>query len=600
MTIKRMLKLGVAVAGALSMSCCAGAVWAQGPTPGGSSQPIVTYAAQGWSDADRDIFYTTSQGSRILPYAWFNALRRLDVDQPFAGDQLQRYGYLPYPTSKTNPFGLPIGFVVDGEGSSGDIGMTCAACHTAQLEYQKDGQSFALRIDGAPANADFQQFLSDLTQAASKTLEQGDRFTSFAHKVLGSGYTDVKAAQLKMDFGAWVAKFKGFMDASLPTLAWGPGRLDAFGMIFNRVTGLDLDIPANIKVADAPVSYPFLWNASRQDHTQWPGTVPNGLYIQALGRNTGEVFGVFATFSPKLILPGLASYQTTSADFDGLETLEEEIVKLKPPPWPRDVFPIDDNLVTRGKTIFADNCHSCHEEPQGAQIWPTPVKDVGTDPKMAINAGAVASSGLLAGTPMPPPPLFATLPNPAKSADILANAVVGTLLDHTFESGVWRAIQHDLGELLPNVPEARQEGLNPAIKNLLARNVASQQLLISAMKNQLSNFYRKPATADADAAYESRVLHGIWATAPYLHNGSVPNLWELLTPPAQRKPTFTVGSRVFDAKNVGYVTDSSPFSNATFQTDPSNTNGNGNNGHNYGTSLSEDDRWALIEYLKTF
>jgi hypothetical protein len=61
-----------------------------------------------------------------------------------------------------------------------------------------------------------------------------------------------------------------------------------------------------------------------------------------------------------------------------------------------------------------------------------------------------------------------------------------------------------------------------------------------------------------------------------------------------------VGSRVFDAKNVGYVTDSSPFSNATFQTDPSNTNGNGNNGHNYGTSLSEDDRWALIEYLKTF
>jgi hypothetical protein len=41
--------------------------------------------------------------------------------------------------------------------------------------------------------------------------------------------------------------------------------------------------------------------------------------------------------------------------------------------------------------------------------------------------------------------------------------------------------------------------------------------------------YRKPASADPGAAYEARVLSGIWAAVPYLHNGSVPNLWELLT-----------------------------------------------------------------------
>jgi hypothetical protein len=363
-----------------------GACAAQQSPAGSPSQPIITYAAQNWSAADRDAFYTTSQGSRMMPYAWFKALRHLDVNQPFAADQLQRYGYLPYPTSKTNPFGLPIGFVVDGDATSGDLGMTCAACHTAQLEYQKGGQTYALRLDGAPANADFQQFLLDLTAAADATLNQSDRFTTFAHDVLGSGYSTSKAAQLKIDFGAWVKNFKGFMDASLPKSPWGPGRLDAFGMIFNRVAGLDLNIPSNLKVADAPVRYPFLWNASRQDHTQWPGTVPNGLYIQALGRNTGEVFGVFATFSPKLLVPSLGvtppliSYKTTSAAFDGLETLEEEIVKLQPPPWPRDVFPIDDGLAARGKTLFDDNCKTCHEEPQGVRIWPTPVKAVGTDP----------------------------------------------------------------------------------------------------------------------------------------------------------------------------------------------------------------------------
>ena len=95
------------------------------------------------------------------------------------------------------------------------------------------------------------------------------------------------------------------------------------------------------------------------------------------------------------------------------------------------------------------------------------------------------------------------------------------------------------------------------------------------------------------------MLSGIWATAPYLHNGSVPNLWELLKPPKQRMSSFMVGSRVFDPKNVGFATDKSPLKNANFVTDPNNTNGNGNGGHEYGTSLTEDERWAIVEYLKT-
>src|SRR3954469_19078113 len=70
----------------------------------------LTYAAQGWSVADRETFYTTSQGSRMIPLAWFKALRRHDVDEPFAADQLKRYGYIPN-GSPGNTNGLPIGFV---------------------------------------------------------------------------------------------------------------------------------------------------------------------------------------------------------------------------------------------------------------------------------------------------------------------------------------------------------------------------------------------------------------------------------------------------------------------------------------------------------
>jgi hypothetical protein len=93
------------------------------PTGGGS--PDLAHAEQGWSEADRNTFYTTSQGSHMMPYAWFKALRRTDIDQPFAGDQLRRYGYLPNSVSASNPEGLPVGFVIDGV--SGQVGMTCAA-----------------------------------------------------------------------------------------------------------------------------------------------------------------------------------------------------------------------------------------------------------------------------------------------------------------------------------------------------------------------------------------------------------------------------------------------------------------------------------------
>src|SRR5262245_14454315 len=145
--------------------------WAQQGEAGGSTAAEVTYAAQGWSPADRDTFYTTSQGPHMMPYAWFKALRRLDVDEPFAADKLQRYGYLGNNVSAGNPEGLPVGFVIDGAVASGQLGMTCAACHTAQLEYKKDGVTRALRLDGAPANADFQQFLTDLLAAARATAD---------------------------------------------------------------------------------------------------------------------------------------------------------------------------------------------------------------------------------------------------------------------------------------------------------------------------------------------------------------------------------------------------------------------------------------------
>jgi hypothetical protein len=596
----KLTRFSVCVFGASMLSSIAGGGRTEQVRP---DTLVVSYASQGWSDADRNTFYTTSQGSHMMPYAWFKALQRLDINEPFAADQLQRYGYLAN-ERPNNREGLPVGFVLEGDAASGQLGMTCAACHTGQLEYQKNGVTYALRIDGAPANADAQQFLTDLTAASRATLAQSPRFNDFAKGVLGEGHTAAAAAQLKSKFGAWVKQFGEFMDASLPRSAWGPGRLDAFGMIFNRVAARDLGMTGNFKVADAPVSYPFLWNASRQDRTQWNGGVHNGLYVQALARNTGEVFGVFADFKPTIVLPGtllsptLIDFRSNSADFAGLQTLEEKIAALKPPPWPGDVFGLDDELAQKGKPLFDDHCGECHAEktsPLLSRAWVTPIVAAGTDSKMVRNADRMSNPGVYAGALLPPPPIGARFKNPAKSGDILASSVVGALLAEallplpTPDSGVWRAIRMDFSELLPD----------KNLDDLSSLNLHLMKDLEGRIRARLADMFRNPGPPGSDAAYESRVLRGIWATAPYLHNGSVPNLWELLTPPKERKSTFMVGSRVFDPKNVGYGTDQSPFKSGKFVTDPKNANGNGNGGHEYGTGLTPDERWAIIEYLKT-
>ena len=103
-------------------------------------------------------------------------------------------------------------------------------------------------------------------------------------------------------------------------------------------------------------------------------------------------------------------------------------------------------------------------------------------------------------------------------------------------------------------------------------------------------------------AYRARSLNGIWATAPYLHNGSVPSLYDLLLPEkakgeycsTTRPDSFMVGAREFDPKKVGFKSES--YDGFQFNTD---IRGNGNMGHEYGACMTEKERWDLIEYLRT-
>lgn len=99
--------------------------------------------------------------------------------------------------------------------------------------------------------------------------------------------------------------------------------------------------------------------------------------------------------------------------------------------------------------------------------------------------------------------------------------------------------------------------------------------------------------------YANLLLTGIWLRAPYLHNGSVPTLWHLLQEPIKRPMAFCRGNDLYDWANVGFEWDSSRDDCHGFFKYDTTLPGNGNGGHLYGTTLSEQDKRALIEYLKT-
>ena len=98
--------------------------------------------------------------------------------------------------------------------------------------------------------------------------------------------------------------------------------------------------------------------------------------------------------------------------------------------------------------------------------------------------------------------------------------------------------------------------------------------------------------------YVARPLLGVWLLAPYLHNGSVPTLRALLAPPDQRPKVFYRGVDLVDLRDVGFSATGPDAEAEGFRFDTS-LRGNGNGGHLYGTDLSETDKTALIEFLKT-
>ena len=143
----------------------------------------VTYLDVGLSDADRQVWHHTTEGSETLPLSFFQALRDIETGRPFI-EILPRFGFLPDPD---NEHGLPVGWAAHQFNDQiVTASINCAACHTGEIEYNGNH----LRIDGAPNLVDVEAFMKGFGRVDSSDVEEPSEGVSFCpqtHSSTASG-----------------------------------------------------------------------------------------------------------------------------------------------------------------------------------------------------------------------------------------------------------------------------------------------------------------------------------------------------------------------------------------------------------------------------
>jgi len=506
--------------------------------------------AQGWGPDVQQRAWFMSFGSRLIPLAWLRVLEQSGGTQRFMADaHMDALGFLVQAPTNANPDGFPVGFTRTRDAQGRDwAGLGCAACHTGEVRYQ----GHRIRLDGGAGMLDFDTFEGELIASLRATLGDAAKFERFAG-ALRAG------AEQRQTLRADVSSLADQLDArhrmNQVDVPYGHGRLDAFGQIFNAVAVQFLGLPENRRAPDAPVSYPVLWDAPHLDVVQWNGSAPNagpGPLLQNV-TTALAVYGFLDIAEHK----GLDGYPS-NVDFTNLARIQDDLYALQSPQWPAAVLgALDAERTARGARVYARDCVSCHalsdrnDPKRELKAALTPLDQVGTDPRMVENFLASKSNsgafegrkeGVLIGE------VFGAQ---AQTADLVVHAAAGA------------ALRHPLA----------------AIRDA----VVGYHKVIKAAIDAHPNYYK------------ARPLSGVWASAPYLHNGSVPTLAELLKAPDERVKQFYVGSRELDAQNVGVAVAVSEHASLFDTTLP----GNSNAGHAYGTQLSAAEKQDLLEYLKS-
>ncbi len=575
--------------------------------PPAPPQPInVSKIDVGLTEEESNHLHHIAQGTNLFPVALLNSLKDKDTGE-FMSQRLEHYGFLPSTATKdVNPYGLPVGLGSSDAPFLGtqipEVGLNCSACHTGELEYE--GQK--LRIDGAPNMIDIESWSVDMAESAQVVLKDPAeafefliRFVTQLHpntqkplheqlgidpnvmdllsqakeKIkqgpppppglpgpVGAGENLGKAVEIAKHFHQ-IHKHLQTGD-SLPPMAPGDdqGHLLATSKLGNILFLLKERVAFAQKTVDAikrsPAAGPGrddAWNlVELMVMNDTKAVLKAPICVPHLFGNAEFEFFHCDSNTTSIMDRNMAQGVALGADVyeDGNSTSiiprnvnEADLLleKIQAPQWPEIFPPLDQTLAEQGKTLFEKKIHSvdgtmmscqdCHGKKEGKTI---PIDHVKT--------------------------------NPIRWA--------------TFNV---KTPERDGPEMLMQLWD----------KVKLVKSATMQ--LHNVPNEEWQSWERKEPIWRTSDGYVARYLAGIWASPPYLHNGSVRTLYQLLLPEDQREKSFYVGSRKFDPKEVGYSNTPGPMA---FEYDTSKAE-NTNTGHNFGAHLTDDERYALIEYLKS-
>jgi mono/diheme cytochrome c family protein len=574
----------------------------------------------GLTATERQRFYHLSMGSELMPLAWLRALESAQTGKPFLVD-VERFGLLPDPA---DPDGLPVGLSAaesrDLRFAGKVVGLSCAACHVGELVYK--GKK--LRLDGAPGLFDADAFTKDLVESVILTLKTPDRLLAFLKRVHSDPAHARALAAARPGARAVLGAFPtmaslrsaGEMEKSLA------GRLEVLLKQEGGRAAADLGSGLLQKGAGASAELRKLIGDIRQGDLRdllalKPGAGSPLAQLKTAAERTAALTQTLEHLAEttRLLKARLAFAQKLLAERKrGLPTTAAG-------PGRADDFGLARNLIFDARLAgpLTAPCSVSHLWGVGRVRWQdwdgNTTSAMGRSVATALAAGAVFDPATFASTVLPKnlaelDNLATRIPPPAWPEELF-----GKIDAAKARRGAALFKQHcaDCHQEAERLFDPKEVGTDPTRLRNFAAKLGDQEFA-DALRVTVGKYaqraYRDNGISDQEARkleagrpnqwrttnkYTARSLVSVWATAPYLHNGSVPTLYDLLLPAAQRPKKFPLGQRDYDPKKLGYTTD---VAKPRFIFDTS-LPGNSNAGHEYGTRLSEEDRWALLEYLKS-
>jgi mono/diheme cytochrome c family protein len=581
--------------------------------------PDPSLARNGLDGDDQARFYHLSEGSEVYPLSWLRALTDSVTKRPFMED-LQRFGLIPDAQGPHNPEGLPIGITADQTrdlrfAGTTMVGVNCAACHVSELS--RDGRT-VVRIDGAPNLFDLSRFYGDLAKSTVATFTDIGELWAFLGRLRRQpgGREEAGEAGPTAALSRAYPRFEAMQQAS--------GADKAFAQELHALHEQELARPAEVLGKGVVLAGRGEAGATPPGTVRGEAFEPRARKVLAVPPNETAAIERLAPADGRQ-----EAVQRSFADFVNtmrlLKARAEFIVHLAtrkalPSTAPGSgrvdafggarnlLFPAEARPLTApigyphlwdiGRTSWYHwdgSTNSLLERNVGQALGLGAVFDRSTFVSTVNIANIQELERLAVKIKLPAWPAAFGTPDPARVARGRELFRVRCATCHADPPA-----GQPLGDRLHDLDKIGTDPRRALNFALPVRTTEFDAAISPVLKKIISAAGGTPRPEDVwrvTRKYAGRPLVAVWATAPYLHNGSVPTIEDLLRPAAERPPSFPVCNREYDAVKLGLANRGSDPSCVFDTTLPGNGNG-GHTGPEYGTDLSPEERAELIDFLK--